>query len=66
MFRRKKDNEDDSHPLAPEPPQMATEPRVAMRQSPSAPGQVVAPAMTPRAAARGRGLAARPMPRPRS
>jgi cytoskeletal protein CcmA (bactofilin family) len=50
MFRRKKDNEDDSHPLAPEPPQMTSEPRVAMRQSPSAPGQVVAPAMTPRAA----------------
>jgi cytoskeletal protein CcmA (bactofilin family) len=49
MFRRKKDNEDDSQLLAPEPPQMAPEPRVAMRPNPPAQG-VVAPAMTPRAA----------------
>jgi cytoskeletal protein CcmA (bactofilin family) len=48
MFRRKKDNEDDSQLLAPEP-QMVSEPRVAMRQTPPAQG-VVAPAMTPRAA----------------
>ena len=50
MFRRKKDNEDEPRALAPEPPQMATEPRAAARPGLPAQAQVVAPAMTPRTA----------------
>jgi cytoskeletal protein CcmA (bactofilin family) len=50
MFRRKKDNEDEPRALAPEPPQMSTEPRVPARPNPPAAPQVVMPAMTPRAA----------------
>lgn len=48
MFRRKKDNEDDTRALAPEPPQMTAEPRPAARPMPSAQAQAVIPAMTPR------------------
>lgn len=50
MFRRKKDNEDDTRPLAPEPPQMSSEQRSAARLGPTpSQGQMVTPATTPRA-----------------
>lgn len=78
MFRRKKDNEDDMRPLAPEAPQIAADPRSVARPNPPTVQAAVMPAMTPRtaptgavqapvvAAARpasaGTALAARPMP----
>lgn len=53
MFRRKKDNEDDMRPLAPEAPQIATDARAVARPNPPPAQSVVMPAMTPRAAPTG-------------